>query len=417
MLIMEQSGFLVVTGGVGTYKTTGCIIILYLHLIANKTARIMVLMQTDIQLDLVFVHEWEKVVPKDHYTEIKSKKYWSYKLFNGAEVVLQYAEHTAAHDRIVGANLTGYYISQAETLTFEDLVTQLELRKRGRKRGEILFRIIDANGGNPTRPALDKYVEHDSDRFVCRKGGATLYKDYGNMRWYRGTTIEGDPYNHLWIMTTPETSEYTAEELEQYKITLSVTDHQRMIEGKNVSSEGLIYKAFDRNVHVTDFEINKDARWYCGVDWGYVNPAVCLFTWIDSDDHVWVYDEIYVTEVTTEPFGKLINTWLEEHGLRPRVVYCDPSSKGNIATFQEKKIRLPAEKGYNGVDDGIKKVRSWLQSGKLHVHERCINTIREFTSYEAKKAMQGNSKTLEIPKKENDHAMDALRYIIATLWR
>ena len=72
----------------------------------------------------------------------------------------------------------------------------------------------------------------------------------------------------------------------------------------------------------------------------------------------------------------------------------------------------------NSVNDGIRMVGSMLNRRLIRVHKRCINIRKEFASYvwDEKAAQRGEEK----PVKQNDHAMDALRYYIKTMipnWR
>ena len=53
---------------------------------------------------------------------------------------------------------------------------------------------------------------------------------------------------------------------------------------------------------------------------------------------------------------------------------------------------------------------SLLSQGKLKFHVSCTDTIREFSQYVWESSGQG-----ETPKKEHDHAMDDIRYLVSTL--
>ena len=60
---------------------------------------------------------------------------------------------------------------------------------------------------------------------------------------------------------------------------------------------------------------------------------------------------------------------------------------------------------------GIRLVAELLQSGKLLIGEGCRDAIREFGLY----AWDEGEK--DAPRKENDHAMDDIRYFCATVLR
>jgi phage terminase large subunit len=111
----------------------------------------------------------------------------------------------------------------------------------------------------------------------------------------------------------------------------------------------------------------------------------------------------------------VVNTalaWKEEHQSIDCFVV-DPSSAGLRASMRN--VGLDAIPANNAVFTGIQSVAGRLcndPSGKprLVVHRQCSNLLREFGSYEWMSNQDGSSK--DQPKKEHDHALDALRYSI-----
>ena len=66
------------------------------------------------------------------------------------------------------------------------------------------------------------------------------------------------------------------------------------------------------------------------------------------------------------------------------------------------------------IEAGIDTVRELLKQGRIHIHPSCINLISEFESYRyPDKKPDANEK--ETPIKENDHALDEIRYILHNL--
>ncbi len=87
------------------------------------------------------------------------------------------------------------------------------------------------------------------------------------------------------------------------------------------------------------------------------------------------------------------------------LVTCDSSEPRSIADLKRHGIRaLGAKKGAGSIEHGVK----WLQSHKLVVHPRCINTIKELTSYKWREDKDGN--VIPKPVDMNNHLLDALRY-------
>ena len=56
-------------------------------------------------------------------------------------------------------------------------------------------------------------------------------------------------------------------------------------------------------------------------------------------------------------------------------------------------------------------IRELFIGQRLFINKRCVNLIAELESY----AYDENSNS-ELPKKENDHAIDAIRYVILSLF-
>ncbi len=66
----------------------------------------------------------------------------------------------------------------------------------------------------------------------------------------------------------------------------------------------------------------------------------------------------------------------------------------------------------NDVYNGIEKMCNEMAIGNLSIMKECKNLIREIQNYvwDTKKSIQGEDE----PVKKGDHAIDALRYAIAT---
>lgn len=72
---------------------------------------------------------------------------------------------------------------------------------------------------------------------------------------------------------------------------------------------------------------------------------------------------------------------------------------------------MEVNKGNDSIKSGISKIRELLLQRRIRVHRSCVNLIWEFETYHYPKAKEGMNDS-EVPVKENDHALDALRYII-----
>ena len=95
-------------------------------------------------------------------------------------------------------------------------------------------------------------------------------------------------------------------------------------------------------------------------------------------------------------------------------VIIDPSAASLIAQLR-RDGRFSVRKARNAVLPGIQLVARLLKEGRLLIGAGCENTIREFSQYR----WQENEEK-DAPCKENDHAMDDVRYfcstVLARLW-
>ena len=97
--------------------------------------------------------------------------------------------------------------------------------------------------------------------------------------------------------------------------------------------------------------------------------------------------------------------------LRVEQVIVDPSAASFIATIRQHG-QFSVRKAKNEVLPGIRWVATLLQAGVLAISPQCRDTIREFGLYRWDESAQQDRVV-----KENDHAMDDIRYFCATVLR
>jgi len=171
-------------------------------------------------------------------------------------------------------------------------------------------------------------------------------------------------------------------------------------------TEGLVYKEFDRTRHLFDdnTRIYDITETIAGVDFGFTNPACVLTFKHDYSGVYWLVDEYYKSGQTDAQIAELVAAE------KFNKVYPDPESPGAIKELRNRGVNVrEVIKGKDSIPNGINKVKELLKANKLRIHKKCLNTILEFETYSyPDKLDQQNLK--ELPIKENDHAMDALRY-------
>jgi PBSX family phage terminase large subunit len=173
-------------------------------------------------------------------------------------------------------------------------------------------------------------------------------------------------------------------------------------------TEGLVYKEFTREkcLYDDDTRIYDPVETIAGVDFGFTNPTAVLTIIRDYSGNFWVKDEYYRVGNTDSQTAE----WVAAQDFNK--VYADPEAPNTIKELRLRGVNVrEVIKGKDSIVNGINKIKELLKAGKLHIHKRCSNTILEFETYSYPEK-KDDSNPKELPIKENDHAMDALRYAI-----
>lgn len=193
--------------------------------------------------------------------------------------------------------------------------------------------------------------------------------------------------------------------------------YQRFIEGKFVSAEGAVYDFFDEGIHVIKQPPGNATKYIVGIDYGTTNTCVFVLIGINRSlyPNIWIEKEYAYSskermrQQTDTEYAQDFDKFLE--GIVPSAIYIDPSA----ASFKQELIRdgkYAIIDANNDVLDGVRYVSNLLSNGTLKVCSICPYTIQEFQSYcwDDKASLGGVDKV----KKQNDHAMDAIRYALFT---
>ena len=208
------------------------------------------------------------------------------------------------------------------------------------------------------------------------------------------------------IMTNPYDNPFLEPDyLRSLENSLSGLQYERLLLGKWVQAEGIIYNMFcDDHIVSDNYELPYPANYkdiFSGADSNYPLPRAGVFVAVKGDVYI-VLDEFYMKGAHVEQLGNWLSEKAETYE-KDLTVYHDPSDPAAIdqlCTFS----MVVAEKADNKVLPGISEVCRLFNEGKLFIHERCVNLIRELQNYRWKKDEQ--------PLKEEDHAVDALRYAL-----
>ena len=197
-----------------------------------------------------------------------------------------------------------------------------------------------------------------------------------------------------------------AEELETAKQTLPPETFSQEYMASFQKTQGLVYKEFSRDLHLYETLPDIALQKIAGIDFGFVNPAAVLDIRTNGDKF-WVEDEWYKRERTDIQIAEYVA------GMGFEAVYPDPESPSAIEELRRKNINIrEVIKGKDSIEAGIKKIKELLISRRLMINSKCVNLISEFEMYSYDDQNEEINQK-EKPIKANDHALDALRYVVS----
>lgn len=217
-----------------------------------------------------------------------------------------------------------------------------------------------------------------------------------------------DPDFASFHFTTYDNPHAKREEIEAAKRIMPESQFEQEYMASFKKTQGLVYQEFDRDKHLfnDDEELEiRDVEKIAGIDFGFTHPTSVLTIKRDKDSNYWVTNEWFKTKQTDVQVAE----YVASEGFHK--VYPDPESPSAIQELKNRGVNVrEVIKNRDSVKSGIDKVRELLLTGRLKVHKRCVNLIQEFETYAYPDTM--NNKNDENPLKENDDALDSLRYAI-----
>ena len=251
----------------------------------------------------------------------------------------------------------------------------------------------------------------------CSVSGSKLWfncNPEGPEHWiYKEWIAKANEKNMLHLHFTMDDNPALSESIRRrYETLYTGVFYRRFILGQWCMAEGLVYD-FDPKIHVKEPE-KLGGRYYISVDYGTRNPFSAGL-WQVLDGKAYRIREFYHNGresgrmMTDEEYCDALeslagNCFVEQ-------VVIDPSAASLIAALR-RRGRFSVRKARNEVLPGIRWVATLLQTGRLFIGPECKDSIREFQLYRWEDKGEKDSVV-----KENDHAMDDIRYFCASVLR
>lgn len=210
--------------------------------------------------------------------------------------------------------------------------------------------------------------------------------------WYSHATSYDNPFND------PQEIERIKNEIPEDRFYQEyMADFRKM--------EGLVYKEFDRTKHLfdTDVRLIRGIYKWVSIDWGFTNPSAIYTISEDGDKNFFIHSEYYERGKTTDELVDVASARLGNG------YYPDPAEPDRIEMLRRKGLTI--KEVSKDVVAGIDTLKSLFKNGKIKIHKDCVNLINELETYAYKEKKDGANEQEE-PIKENDHALDSIRYCL-----
>lgn len=240
--------------------------------------------------------------------------------------------------------------------------------------------------------------------FNCNPGSVSHWFYVGWVKKCRSRKL-------MYLRFTMEDNLTLSEETkERYRSMYTGLFYKRYILGLWVLAEGLIYTLEDK--HITDKQPS-GGEYYISVDYGTLNPFSAGLWSVTGSRAVRIREYYY--DGRSKKLQKTDEEYCDEiqklaNGQAITKVIVDPSAASFITALKRRGFRV--QQADNAVLDGIRRTSVYLQNGNIQIHRSCTDAIREFGLYR-----WDEKKNADTVVKENDHAMDDIRYFCNTVMR
>lgn len=398
-------------GPAGTGKSSGAIARLHYLCSLYPEIRCLMVRKTRKSLTESGLVTFEKILgdQKKLFSRVQRQQRHDYVYPNGSVIVVGGMDDAA---KIMSTDFDLVYCQEARELT-EDDWESLTTRLRNNK---LPFQQIfgDTNPDTPTHWLRRRML----------KGQTADYQSY-----HQDNPALYD--NGEW---TPLGKDYIGK-LDR----LTGVRRDRLLLGKWVQAEGVIYDTWDQRVHLRDWSslpltpeqielglMPSSWRRFVSIDFGYRGAFICQWWAIDEDGRIYLYREIYRTGVLVEDHAREMKAIMASEP-QPEAIVCDHDAegratlerylgRGTIAANKNVLIGIQAVQArLRTQGDGLP--RLFVMRGSLVYRDPILLENHKPTCFaeEVDCYVWSDNKKKEEPLKENDHSMDCARYATAYL--
>lgn len=170
-------------------------------------------------------------------------------------------------------------------------------------------------------------------------------------------------------------------------------------------TEGLVFKEFSRDKHVTTKFPETYTDTILGIDFGWTNPACILPIRPDRDSVFWIREEWYHSRKTTEE--------LIERALSYKSTKTYPDPENAEAVEKCKRAGLNCRQVPKDIVATTDHLQELFKQGRIKIHPDCKNLIWELETYHYPDSKPDRNEP-EKPVDKDNHAIKAMGYALYT---
>ncbi len=354
---------------------------------------------------------------------------WAMNEFDGVNFAICGKTVRAAERNIIMPLLSIRSVTRKYDISYTRSVSLMTVRRRGRVNYFYVFGGKDESSymliqGITLAGVLFDEVALMPQSFVEQAITRTLSIDAAKLwfncnpespiHWfYREWILQPEKHHalHLHFLLDDNPS-LTDKAKEKAKSSFAGVFYDRYILGKWVAADGLIYPDVANGQGIVEPADRQYVKYCISIDYGTLNPFSAGLYGLSKG--VWYrFDEYYHSGRETRRQLTDAEYYAEVEKLAGKryisEIIIDPSAASMIAEIR-KHGRFSVRGANNDVVDGIRETAAAFKSGRLKVTNNCSGAIMEFSAYK-----WDDKKQEDKPVKENDHAMDEIRYFVNTV--
>ncbi|MHC4068072.1 MAG: phage terminase large subunit family protein [Planctomycetota bacterium] len=189
---------------------------------------------------------------------------------------------------------------------------------------------------------------------------------------------------------------------------------------KRPNLENAVFEDFDPETHVKEIDYDPELPLYRSLDFGFVNPFVCLWIQVDGEGVVRVIDEYVRSRATVDVHAEQIQKRTACSESQVAATFCDPAGKsvndvtGTSVVRELRSMGIVVRYRRSGILEGIELIRRAVRAGdgrsRLIISPRCQRLIEAMRCYHYPEYAAGKGAELPVKDGVYDHPIDALRY-------